>query len=62
MQVISISFNIFVTNKVGTEGMGIYQLIMSVYGFFITVALSGINLAATRVVSEELAKDNPSRS
>lgn len=38
--------------------LGIYQLIMSVYLFGITLATSGINLAVTRLVSEELTNDN----
>ena len=39
--------------------MGLFGLIMSVYLFGITLATSGINLAVTRVISEELALDNP---
>lgn len=38
--------------------MGVFGLIMSVYLFGITLATSGINLAVTRVISEELALDN----
>ena len=38
--------------------VGVYQLVMTVYLFGITLATSGINLAVTRVVSEELALDN----
>ena len=38
--------------------LGIYQLIMSVYLFGITLATSGINLTVTRIVSEELAIKN----
>lgn len=52
---ISIFFNVYISNKVGTEGIGIYQLIMSVYMFAITLANSGINLATTRIVSEQEA-------
>lgn len=33
---------------------GIFELIMSVYTFAITFANSGISLAATRIVGEEL--------
>ena len=47
-----------VSRKIGTEALGIYQLVMSVYLFGITLATSGINLAVTRIISEELALDN----
>lgn len=55
---IDIYFTAYIAQKIGTEQVGIYQLIMSVYLFGITLATSGINLAVTRVISEELALDN----
>ena len=55
MRTIGLSFNVYISNKIGTEAVGIYQLIMSVYSFAITLACSGINLAATRIVSEQSA-------
>lgn len=58
MQVIGIVFSVYISNKIGAEGIGVFQLIMSVYTFAITLASSGINLAATRIVSEQMAKDN----
>lgn len=39
--------------------LGIYQLVGTIYLFGITIATSGVNLSVTRVVSEELAKENP---
>lgn len=53
MQAIGMFFNIYISNKIGTEAVGIYQLIMSVYMFTITLANSGINLATTRIISEQ---------
>ena len=50
-----LSFGVYISNKVGPEAVGVFQLVMSVYLFFVTLATSGINLATTRVVSEELA-------
>lgn len=55
---IDIYFTAYVSQKIGTEALGVYQLVMSVYLFGITLATSGINLAVTRVISEELAIDN----
>lgn len=58
MQSIGITFSVYISNKVGSESIGLFQLIMSVYAFFITLATSGINLATTRIVSENIAYDN----
>lgn len=58
LRTIGMFFNIYISNKIGSESIGIFQLVMSVYIFFITFALSGINLACTRLVSEELAYGN----
>lgn len=49
---VSVVFNVYVTNKIGAEGIGLFTLITSVYGFALTVATSGINLTTTRLVSE----------
>lgn len=58
MRSIGVFFNVYISNKIGTEAVGLFQLIMSVYMFAITLATSGINLAATKIVSEELALQN----
>lgn len=58
MQSIGLTFSVYISNKVGSESIGLFQLIMSVYAFFITIATSGINLASTRIVSENIACDN----
>ena len=58
---IDIYFTAYISKKIGSEMLGVFNLIMSVYLFGITLATSGINLAVTRVISEELALDNPGR-
>lgn len=55
MRSIGMFFNVYISNKIGTESIGVYQLIMSVYMFAITLANSGIHLATTRIVSEQAA-------
>lgn len=55
LKFIGTSFGVVISNLVGKEGVGIFQLIMSIYLFTVTVASSGINLAATKLISEELA-------
>lgn len=59
IRTVGMSFNVYVSNKVGAECTGLFQLILSVYLFAITLATSGISIAATRLVSEELAKNIP---
>ncbi len=58
LQLIGVSFGVYISNKIGHEAVGLYQLLMSTYSFGITLALSGINLACVRIVSEEIAKNN----
>ena len=58
LQIIGMFFNVYISNKIGSEAVGIFTLVMSVYLFGIALANSGINIASTRVISEELACDN----
>ena len=54
MHSISVSFNIFITGKIGSEAMGLVSLVSGVFGFGVTLATSGINLAVVRLVSSAL--------
>lgn len=58
LQIIGMFFNVYISNKIGSEAVGIFTLVMSVYLFGITLATSGINIASTRVISEELSYNN----
>ncbi|MBE7036557.1 MAG: hypothetical protein E7403_04620 [Ruminococcaceae bacterium] len=46
-------FNVYITNIIGAEGIGLFGLIMSVYMLATTVASSGAYLATMRLVTEE---------
>lgn len=46
----------FVSGAVGAEGVGLYTLIMTVYGFALTFATSGVSLAMTNLVAAALGK------
>lgn len=48
-------FNIYISNQIGSEAVGIFSLVMAVYLFFITVATSGLNIAVSVIVSEKFA-------
>ncbi len=46
----------FVSGAVGAEGVGLYTLIMTLYGFALTFATSGISLAMTNLVAAAIGK------
>ncbi len=52
VRAVSVSFNVYLSNKIGAVAMGIFTLISTVYGFAVTVATSGIGLATTKLVAE----------
>lgn len=56
MRGVSVIFNVYVSNRAGSEAMGLYSLLGSVYSFAITLATAGINLGTTRLVSEALGR------
>jgi stage V sporulation protein B len=51
----AMAFNAYISQKIGAETMGVFQLIMSAYAFAVTLAVSGIGLASSRLAAEELA-------
>ena len=58
LQLIKLIFNIYISNHISSEALGVFQLIIVTYSFGITLASSGINISCIRVVSEELAIGN----
>ena len=58
LRCIGMFFNAYISQKIGAEAVGLYSLVMSIYGFAVTISLSGINLATTKIVAEELATGN----
>lgn len=51
---------VYISSKIGEEGMGLYQLVSSVYFLFITIAQSGIAVIITKLCSEKLALSDKS--
>ena len=54
MRAVGVSFSVWISNRVGAEVMGLYSLCIGVWGFALTLATSGVNLATTRTVAEAL--------
>ena len=54
MRLVGVIFNVYISNRAGSEAMGLYSLLGSVYALAITVACAGINLGTTRLVSDAL--------
>ncbi len=52
-------FRVLIAGKIGAEGMGLYQLIFTVYQLFITASTAGISMAASWIVTAELAENRP---
>ncbi len=55
---ITMGFRVYLSNKIGTEGMGLYQLLMSIHMMAATLAISGIRVTTTRLIAEELGRKN----
>lgn len=55
MKFAALIFNIYISNQIGSEAVGVFSLVMAVYLFFITVATSGLNIAVTVIISEKFA-------
>lgn len=58
MRTVGVSFNVYVSNRAGAEAMGLYSLLSGIYGFAVTFATSGINLATMRLVARALGKND----
>ena len=58
LRCIGMFFNSYIAQKIGSEAVGLYGLLMSIYAFAVTISLSGINLATTKIISEEIAYGN----
>ena len=56
LRVLGMVFRVYIAASLGSEGMGLYQLILSVYTVFVSLASAGINVASTRLAAQSLAR------
>ena len=48
---VAMIFSAFLAAAIGSEGVGLFTLVMTVYSFALTLATSGVGLAVTRIVA-----------
>ena len=56
LRVLGMGFRVYIAVWLGGEGMGLYQLILAVYSVFVALASAGVNVAATRLAAQSLAR------
>ena len=56
MRAVGVGFGVWISNRVGAEVMGLHSLVMGIWGFALTLATSGINLATSRTVAEAIGE------
>lgn len=61
IRLIGMGFNAWLSGRIGPEGVGLFQLIMSVYSLAVMLAVSGMRMAATRLASEAIALGDGTR-
>ncbi|HHV30232.1 MAG TPA: stage V sporulation protein B [Clostridium sp.] len=58
VKIIGFIYRIYLSNLIGAEGMGLFQLISPVYSLIILTLTSGVSIAVSKMVAEEMAKDH----
>lgn len=54
-------FRVYMSNSIGAEAIGLYQLILTVFFFAVTFSTTGVSLLVTRLVTEAIAKDEQAK-
>ena len=60
LRLFGIAFRILISGHIGAEGMGLYQLVYSVYVLGTTFAVGGLITAVTRIAAQRLAAGDKS--
>jgi len=60
-KVLGALYRVPLTNILGAEGMGMYQLVFPVFALFMVLATAGIPTALSRMVAEKRAEGKPAR-
>jgi len=52
-------YRIFLSRKIGSEGIGIYQISLTIFGLLLTVASSGVPITVSRMMTRRKAEHRP---
>ena len=55
LRAVGMFFRVYIAARIGAEGMGVYQLIYTVYTLAITLATAGLSIASTRICAQLFA-------
>ena len=59
LRLVSTSFQVHISARIGPEGVGLLQLVMSVGGLAMTAGIAGVRTATMYLTAEELGKKRP---
>ena len=57
-RIIGFIYRIYLSNLIGAEGMGLYQLIVPIYSLIILTITSGVSIAVSKMIAEQAAQGN----
>ena len=60
LRAVGMLFRIYIAGRIGDEGMGLYQLIFTLYNLMVTLASSGAAVAVTKMMADWFAKSGKS--
>ena len=58
VRILGFVYRIYLSNLIGAEGMGLFQLISPVYSLIILTLTAGVSIAVSKMVAEELAQNH----
>ena len=61
MRTVQLTLGAYISRSVGAEAVGVNTLVMTVYGFALTFATSGVSLTVTRLVADAIGRGQGSR-
>lgn len=61
MRSVSVGFNAYLTSRIGSQGIGLFQLVMTVYSLAVTFSCAGMRLASMRMTVESASERSTDR-